>query len=64
MTSKSRQQKKSKGGAPLSVDPKGRERATKRVVFALTPSQFTQLQAEAKRRRLPLSVLVREKVAA
>jgi hypothetical protein len=64
MTSKSKQQRKQRGGAPLSVDPKGRERATKRVVFALTPSQVAQLQAEAKRRRLPLSVLVRQKVAA
>jgi hypothetical protein len=64
MTSSSKQQRKNKGGAPRSVDPKGRECATKRVVFALTPTQFAQLQAEAKRRKLPLSVLVRLKVAA
>jgi hypothetical protein len=46
----------------LRVDPKGRERATARLAFALTPSQLAALQAKAKRRGLPVSVLVRELV--
>lgn len=55
---------KNRGGAPLSVDPNGQERATKRVVFALTPSQFAKLQTQAKQSKLPISVLVRQKVTA
>lgn len=62
MSSKSKQRRKSRGGAPLRVDPKGRERATARLVFALTPTQLAALQAKAKRRGLPLSALVRELV--
>lgn len=53
---------KRKGGAPLRVDPKGRERASARLVFALTPTQLAALQAKAKRRGVKVSVLVRELV--
>ena len=62
MSSRTKQQRKHKGGAPLRVDPKGRERASTRVVFAVTPTQFAALQAKAKRRGLKLSALVRELV--
>jgi len=62
MSNRNKQQRKHKGGAPLSVDPKGRERASTRVVFALTPTQLAALQAKAKRRGLKISALVRELV--
>jgi len=62
MTTETKQRRNSRGGAPLRVDPKGRERATARLAVALTPSQLAALQAKAKRRGLPVSVLVRELV--
>lgn len=62
MSDKTKQQRKRKGGAPLRVDPKGRERASARLVFALTPTQLAALQAKAKRRGVKVSVLVRELV--
>jgi len=54
--------RKHRRGAPLQVDPKGRERGTARVAFALTPSQLAALQAKAKQRGVKVSALVRELV--
>lgn len=62
MSDRTKQQRKRKGGAPLRVDPRGRERASVRLVFALTPTQLAALQAKAKRRGVKVSVLVRELV--
>lgn len=59
MSDKTKHHTKRKGGAPLRVDPKGREKASSRVVFALTPTQFAKLKAKAKRQGLPVSVFVR-----
>jgi len=62
MSDRTKPRRKHRGGAPLRVDPKGRERATARLVFALTPTQLAALQAKAKRRGVKVSVLVRDLV--
>jgi hypothetical protein len=60
MTTETKKRHKNRGGAPLRVDPNGRERATARLFVRLTLSQLATLQAKAKQRGLPVSVLVRE----
>jgi hypothetical protein len=57
----SKRRTKRAGGRPLTVDPKGRTRATERVSFVLTTAQLTKLKADAHRMGVPVSTFVRWK---
>jgi len=53
-----------RGGAPRTVDPTGKHKASVRLAVAITPAQHRRLVAEARQLRVTLSELVRRRLAA